>query len=267
VVHDLSDDLIIALKEEIGNPGFFTGRKKELDYFLDWCENVKNEMSQSTALLARRKKGKTALVQRLYNILYTKGDSQLIPFYFRMEEGNMTLLGFSGIFYRSLAGQYLAFKKRDLQLFKKKPLFDDLLKLSEDDPILHEDISLMQKIMLDKNHEEAWEFARTAGHRISSLKDERIIQILDEFQFLNAYIYTDETYEKKCELVGYYNGTAESKISPQIVTGSYIGWLTGIIRKMVSRYREYYLESFPEEEALDAVYNYSTLLYCPGDAK
>jgi hypothetical protein len=65
------------------------------------------------------------------------------------------------------------------------------------------------------------------------------------------------------ELVGYYHGTAESKISPQLVTGSYIGWLTSIIRKMVSRYREYYLESFLEEEALDEVYNYSTLLKQP----
>jgi hypothetical protein len=259
----MPDDLIIALKEEIGNPGFFSGRKKELDFFLDWCENVKKEMSQSTALLARRKKGKTALVQRLYNILYTKGDPQLIPFYFRMEEGNMTLLDYSGIFYRSLVGQYLAFKKRDPHLILTRFPFDDLSRLSEDDPILHKDIALMQEIVRNKNTGEAWELARTAGHRISSLKDERIIQILDEFQFLNAYIYTDETYEKKCELVGYYNGTAESKISPQLVTGSYIGWLTTIIRKMVSRYREYYLESFPKEEALDAVYNYSTLLMQP----
>jgi hypothetical protein len=259
----MQDELIFALDEEIGNPKTFTGRKKELAYFLNWCENAKERQSQSTALLARRKKGKTALVQRLYNILYTRNDPMLIPFYYRMEEGNMTLLDYSGIFYRSLIGQYLAYKKRDQRLIRDKFSFDDLLKLSEDDPILHKDIALMQNTVQNKNTGEAWELARTAGHRISSLKDERIIQILDEFQFLNAYIYTDETYEKKCELVGYYNGTAESKISPQLVTGSYIGWLTSIIRKMVSRYREYYLESFPAEEALDAVYNYSTLLKQP----
>jgi hypothetical protein len=259
----MQDELIFALDEEIGNPKTFTGRKKELAYFLNWCENAKERQSQSTALLARRKKGKTALVQRLYNILYTRNDPMLIPFYYRMEEGNMTLLDYSNIFYRSLIGQYLAFKKREPHLILTRYPFADLLKLSKDDPILHEDIALMCEITGNKNAGEAWEFARASGHRLSGLKNERIIQILDEFQFLNAYIYTDETYEKKCELVGYYNGTAESKISPQLVTGSYIGWLTALIRQMVSRYEEYYLQSFPEDEALDAVYNYSTLLRQP----
>jgi AAA+ ATPase superfamily predicted ATPase len=259
----MQDELIIALDEEIGNPQNFIGRKNELAYFLNWCENVKERQSQSTAILARRKKGKTALVQRLYNILYTKNDPQLIPFYFRIEEGNMTLLDYSGLFYRSLIGQYLGHKTRNVQLIRKQASFDFLLEQAAADRIIQDDIIQMRQIVQNEKPGEAWEFARAAGHRISGLKDERIIQILDEFQFLNAYIYTDETYEKKMELVPFYHRTAESKISPQIVTGSYIGWLTSIIRKMVSRYREYYLESFPEEEALDAVYNYSTLLKQP----
>jgi hypothetical protein len=259
----MQDELIIALDEEIGNPQNFIGRKNELAYFLNWCENVKERQSQSTALLARRKKGKTALVQRLYNILYTKNDPRLIPFYFRIEEGNMTLLDYSGLFYRSLIGQYLGHKKRNVQLIRKQASFDFLLEQAAGDRIIKDDIIQMRQIVQNEKPGEAWEFARAAGHRISGLKDERIIQILDEFQFLNVYIYTDETYEKKMELVRFYHRAAESKISPQLVTGSYIGWLTTIIRQMVSRYEEYYLKSFPEEEALDAVYNYSTLLKQP----
>jgi hypothetical protein len=39
-----------ALKERIGKPELFTGRKKELDYFLKWINDIKDEKSQSTAI-------------------------------------------------------------------------------------------------------------------------------------------------------------------------------------------------------------------------
>ncbi|MCP4220361.1 MAG: hypothetical protein GY765_37370, partial [bacterium] len=46
-----------ALKERIGKPDLFVGRKEELSFFLDWIEGIKNEDSNSTALMARRKMG------------------------------------------------------------------------------------------------------------------------------------------------------------------------------------------------------------------
>lgn len=52
-----------ALKERIGKPDLFTGRKKELAYFLKWIADIKQEKSQSTALMARRKMGKTAVME------------------------------------------------------------------------------------------------------------------------------------------------------------------------------------------------------------
>ncbi len=51
------------LKERIGKPELFTGRKKELAFFLDWIDRTKQEVSQSTAILSRRKTSKTALLQ------------------------------------------------------------------------------------------------------------------------------------------------------------------------------------------------------------
>ena len=106
-----TQNISIALKEEIGNPDLFTGRKKELDYLLDWAEETKLELSQSTAIVSRRKKGKTALIQRLYNILYTQNDPKIIPFYFKIEEGNMTQLTFSNIFLNHYLGNILVILK------------------------------------------------------------------------------------------------------------------------------------------------------------
>ncbi|HRW92266.1 MAG TPA: hypothetical protein P5560_04860, partial [Thermotogota bacterium] len=55
----------------IGNTDLFVGRKKEFDYFLgDWYDYLQKNFAMSQALLARRKKGKTALLQRLFNILW-----------------------------------------------------------------------------------------------------------------------------------------------------------------------------------------------------
>ena len=59
-----------ALKERIGKPELFTGRKEELAYFLKWITDIKEEKSMSTAILARRKMGKTALMERLFNITF-----------------------------------------------------------------------------------------------------------------------------------------------------------------------------------------------------
>ncbi len=69
----------IYLKEKIGNQGLFTGRKRELGHFLKWIEKIKRELSMSTAIVSRRKTGKTALLYRLYNIIFHKNDG-VIPF-------------------------------------------------------------------------------------------------------------------------------------------------------------------------------------------
>jgi len=75
----------IYLKEKIGNPDLFTGRKRELAFFLKWIEGIKKEISMSTAILSRRKTGKTALLQRLYNLSFEQNDG-VIPFYYEVRE-------------------------------------------------------------------------------------------------------------------------------------------------------------------------------------
>ena len=101
--------LTIALSEEIGDPNLFIGRQKDLDFFLDWVDLVKRGIGQSQVILARKRRGKTALVQRLYNILYSRNDAAVIPFYFRVPEGNMSTLDYSDFFLRSLISQILGY--------------------------------------------------------------------------------------------------------------------------------------------------------------
>ena len=62
-----------ALKERIGKPDLFVGRKKEMAFFLKWIDDIKDEKSMSTAIMARRKMGKTAIMERLFNITFFAG--------------------------------------------------------------------------------------------------------------------------------------------------------------------------------------------------
>jgi len=253
-------DLIYALVEEIGDPDLFVGRKAELERLLQWAEGVKKRISLSTGILSRRKVGKTALLQRFFNILYTKSDPRLIPFYIRIPEEPLAKLSFASSFYRRLLSQYFAFTTRTPQLVETTLSFDELRELARDDRYVAEDLRRMEDI-LEKSPGEAWLHTREAGHRISALNDVRIIQILDEFQYLNRWIVSDRGEPEN--LCYSYMGAAESKVSPQLVAGSYIGWLTAILRHMTGRYDEWHLEALVDEEALEAVYNYAHTYQVP----
>ena len=101
----------IWLKERIGNPELFTGRKKDMSYFLNWIDKINFERSNSSAILSRRKTGKTALMQRLFNITFNKNDN-VVPFYFEIRETDQWLADFAEEFFLTFVYQFIAFKTR-----------------------------------------------------------------------------------------------------------------------------------------------------------
>jgi hypothetical protein len=259
-----SSELIFALKEEIGNTELFTGRKADLEYLFSWLEGVRKESKPSIAIMARRKKGKTALVQRFYNLLFTWNDPQIVPFYYKVKEAEISKLNFADEFYHSFVCQYAAFKTRDISILKRTVYYHELKEIFKDDKIILQDIEAMEFALAKKDDNTAWEHAAWAGERISVQKDERIIQILDEFQYLNDSIYiVDGGIKSFTKLCGTYHHVGASKISPVIVTGSYVARLSKIITRMTGRYEKIFLKNLPDEEALEAVYTYSRCLNVP----
>jgi hypothetical protein len=110
----------VYLKEKIGNPELFTGRRKELAFFSKWIDNIKKEISKSTAILSRRKTGKTALMQRLYNLTFEKQHG-VIPFYYEVKEGPVWALEFCRDFYLTFIWQYIAYKARKPEYVEPPP--------------------------------------------------------------------------------------------------------------------------------------------------
>jgi hypothetical protein len=257
-----------ALKERIGKPELFTGRKKELTYFLKWITDIKEEKSQSTAMLARRKMGKTAIMERLFNITFYKNNG-VIPFYYEVKETKMWVVDFCKDFFLTFIYHYIAFKSRNPQYLRpesrsdfevaaqiaKKEGLDYLVGIIKDaaHAVAHQEIDIL------------WEIARDAPQTIAFRRKEFIVQMIDEFQFLNAMIYRDKDAKILADtLAGGYLSTAESKVAPLLVSGSWVGWLMKELNDMLpSRFRYKYLKNMPENEASEMLYKYSGFFEVP----
>ncbi|MCI0470771.1 MAG: hypothetical protein L0Y73_03840, partial [Candidatus Aminicenantes bacterium] len=257
-----------ALEERIGNPDLFTGRKKDMDFFLKWINDIKERKSQSTALLARRKMGKTAILERLFNITFYKNDG-VIPFYYEVKEKKMWVVDFCKDFFLTFIYQYIAFKSRKPGYLNPENK-SDFKKASE--IAKQEGLDYLCGIIEGAAHAVAhdaidilWEIVREAPKTIAARQKEYILQMIDEFQFLNAMIYRDkDTQILADDLAGGYLSTAESKIAPLLVSGSWVGWLMNLLRTMLpSRFKYEYLENMPENEAVEMIYKFSRFFEVP----
>jgi hypothetical protein len=257
-----------AKEERIGNPDLFTGRKAELAYFLKWINDIKERKSMSTAVLARRKMGKTALMERLFNITFHKNDG-VIPFYYEIKETDVWVVDFCIDFFLTFIYQYIAFKSRKIGYLgrhKRKSLNQ------AKQAVINEGLDYLTGIIEDVEYtvghdhvDLLWETVREAPKTIAYSENEFIVQMIDEFQFMNAMIYRDKELKIPARnLAGGYLSTAESKVAPLLVSGSWVGWLMSELDTMLpNRFRYEYLENMPEDEAVEMLYKYSVFFDVP----
>ncbi len=253
----------IYLKERIGKPELFTGRKRELAECLKWIDGVKEEISKSTAMLSRRKTGKTALLERLYNLIFEQND-RVVPFYFEIRETNQWLGKFAEEFFLTFVLQYVAFHTRKRQyLSLRLPTLDEAYEMCEHEGIhgLQDLIQGMQARYQQGDGDGMWEIAREAPAKIAAATDGRVVQMIDEFQFLNRHIYWDQEKTRHAQgLAGSYLHTAERKHAPLLITGSWVGWLMDDVNKLLpGRFVYAPLKPMPEDEAVEMIVNYSLI--------
>jgi hypothetical protein len=257
-----------ALKERIGNPDLFTGRKQELAYFLKWINDIKQEKSQSTALMARRKMGKSALMERLFNITFFKNNG-VVPFYYEIKENKMWVGDFCQDFFLTFIYQYIAFKSRKTEYLKPEDTsdFEKAVVIAKKEGLDYLR-GIIESAAYAAAHEKIdilWNIVREAPQTIAFRQEEFILQMIDEFQFLNAMIYRDRGMNILADdLAGGYYSTAESKIAPLLVSGSWVGWLMDLLKMMLpARFKYKSLKNMPENEAVEMIYKYSGFFEVP----
>ncbi|MDJ0837645.1 MAG: hypothetical protein QNK37_14110 [Acidobacteriota bacterium] len=112
-------------------------------------------------------------------------------------------------------------------------------------------------------HDSMWDLAIHAPHRMADLYDLRFVVMIDEFQNLSHYVYTDKDKKNLDETIpGSYHELSESKIAPMLATGSAVGWLIEAVDtyleagRLSKRWMSPYLS---DEEGLEAVYRYAAV--------
>jgi hypothetical protein len=252
------------LSEKIGDPDLFVGREKEFRLLNKWLANIPKRLSKSRVILARRKSGKTAIVQRIFNQVWSQNGS-VIPFYFSFDENKIWYSNLAIDYYCTFASQYISFLERDENLVRTSLSLEEIKEygLANEIKLLVRDTDfLLQNREVLGSHDLMWKTACSAPHRFADCHERRFLVILDEFQYITKFVYPDKEFKTAPieTMAGSYHSLSESKIAPMLVTGSYAGWLLSIMHEYLEAGRLKPLHFSPyltSEEGLQAVYKYA----------
>ncbi len=100
------------LEERIGHRDLYVERMDLRREYDKWVAGIPKKLSKSKVLLARKKSGKTAFIQRLFNRLWLD-NGLVIPFYLEAPDRRLWFPQFALEYYRSFASQYISFLERD----------------------------------------------------------------------------------------------------------------------------------------------------------
>jgi hypothetical protein len=181
----------------------------------------------------------------------------------------MWVVDFCTQFFLSFIYQYIAFKSRKSEYLKpeEKSDFAKVIDIARKEGMDYL-IGIIESAAHAAAHEKVdilWDIAREAPQTIAFRQEEFIVQMIDEFQFMNAMIYRDKDMKVPADtLAGGYLSTAESKIAPLLVSGSWVGWLMKELSSMLpARFRYKFIKNMPEDEASELLYNYSRVFDVP----
>ena len=155
------------LEERIGNPDLLVERGAEFADYHRWIQGIPRKISQSQAILARKKSGKTAFVQRLFNQIWT-ANGPVIPFYIEIPATKTWLPELALLYYRSFASQYISFLERNPRLMRQPLELDEIKAYGEAHDIesLVNDVVHLKADFADRLFGGMWERAYTAPHRL-----------------------------------------------------------------------------------------------------
>ncbi|MCP4405929.1 MAG: hypothetical protein GY801_52630 [bacterium] len=259
-----------AIKERVGLPENFIGRVEELEYLYKWASNITREISRSIAFLGRRKIGKSLILERLYNILYSE-QKGLIPFYYEFTEGERSGKDFCHEFVTRFYMQVVGYFTRDIGLIREavdkekkamhiEELIQEIGSLSipyKDQIIrrLHNNVTLLNKEYPPYEYIISAVAAPDGFAKMVDVKD-RVVQMIDEFQYLNMYIDAG-IEDKPCKA---YMSTAESRQAPLLITGSLMGVVSEeLMLWLPQRFSERIVPNMKADETISMTMNYGRL--------
>jgi hypothetical protein len=251
------------LPETIGNPELFVGREEEFESLNEWLGNIPKLLSISTVILARRKSGKTAIIERVFNQCWSDTSLGIIPFFISLGDKDIWLHEFAVKYYQTFASHYISFFERNEEMVKELLSLDQIRQYGVDHSIqkLVDDIDMLQEYKANNRIDPLWELASSAPHRFGSFYNQRILVIIDEFQYFSNHFFLDfERTNHYHTMPGSYHQYVESKYAPMLVSGSYVSWMLNLMEEYLEagRLDQFYISPYlKKDEGLQAVYKYA----------
>ncbi len=266
---DMEKAMIYVLEERIGDPALFCGRTREMTLLMNWIDLIPKKIAKSRALLGRRKSGKTAMMQRLFNILWNR-NGPVIPFYFEVLDRPQWLLDFADAYFRTFLGQYLSFKMRAPLEKENKPwkwdVLYDMVRQLNNEKVLSDTDEIREELAKENMHS-AIRLAFGAPAAFTGYDDVFFVIMIDEIQYMTESIFYDQACTLQTQrLPAGFHGLVELKYAPMMVSGSYVGWMRQMMQTMFVGGRLRGTPFSPRltvSEGMEAVYRYAEYLGIP----
>ncbi|HID27269.1 MAG TPA: hypothetical protein EYP22_05530, partial [Methanosarcinales archaeon] len=209
----------------------FTNREQILKRLYDWAIGIAEYRSRSILLAAPRRYGKTAVLQRLYNILFWRQD-KVAPFYYAIKPKEYTMEGFAKEYLLTFLKQYIGFQLRDADIASSEKIsFEDLIEISKKNNMktVAEYIQAFLKLEpIENNWLRMFDFAQKAPSYISFRDGTFVAVILDEFQGFDDRVYRDKEMKILYEsITSSYQPVCSKKSALTIITRKLSGPLAG----------------------------------------
>ncbi|MFQ6110253.1 MAG: ATP-binding protein, partial [Candidatus Aminicenantales bacterium] len=240
--------------EEPTLPDVFTDREEIIERLVQMALEVPRRRTSSMVLLGRRRIGKTSVLLRVYNWLFSEQE-EVVPIYINLEKCGKTIADFGERYFLTFLMQYLAFKRKDCGLFEEKPEFQWLYHIGLEHP---EDKGLQSilrsfKIPWDEGRTRAFHtHAIYAPATVSALNESSIFVMVDEFQHINSFLYRDDS-PATATITGYYQTVVESFKCPHLLSGSAVRMMMYrvINGPLAGRFDFEFLEPLSDEDSIE----------------
>jgi len=239
------------------------GRTAQFAEYHNWFVGIPKMLSKSRVILARKKSGKTAFIQRLFNQLWS-ANGAVIPFYLEIADRKMWYPELAISYFRAFASQFIAFRERDANPVRSPLPLQAIAAYGRkhDLDLLDQFATELPVLLTSGLYDSMWDLAIHTPHRMAAVHDIRFVVMIDEFQNLSHFVYRDQACKDALDetIPGSYHELSESKIAPMLVTGSAVGWLVEAIEtyleagRLSKRRMSPYLTA---DEGLEAVYRYA----------
>ncbi len=235
----------------------FTDREEIIGQLMQMAARTPRDLTFSTAMVGRRRLGKTAVLEQTYNRLFWEQD-EVAPIYFDFEAKPTASNEFAELYFRNFVGQYVAFRTKDPSWVKNLPKLEDLLDLATrlGDRSLSNVVGNFLRFVGTNYLHDVLEGAIYAPRRVMEdnrmrgLPETPIFVMLDEFQEVMKVYYSSG---RPADGVGLYQWAVEGRKCPHIVTGSAVRLITQEVLGTGALFGRFDFIAFPPLEDMYAL--------------